>query len=397
MEIRQLTAEEFGQRMELSMYAFQYRKSTEELEEIKPRFKPDTVWGVFEEGELSAQLTLLPMETYIQGQRYAMGGIASVATWPEKRRQGFVDQLLRHALQLMNESGQSVSFLHPFYFPFYRKYGWELYIDYKTYIIPTALLPAKVQSEGQVKRGIKDIKLLNTVYDAYAAQYNGTLIRTEEWWTYSVLDSEVTQTAIYYDAAGQARGYLLYEVKARKMEIDELVYLDESSRQALWTYIANHDSMINEVTLKAPVDDSLPYLLRDPRIQQQITPYFMARIVNVKQFLEQYPFTPGAVQVVTITVNDSVAGWNEGIWELLINESGQAQVSQRSELPEGVQQDIQQYSSIQTDIQTLTAMLMGYQRPSELYRWERLTGKEEAVAILESRITRTTPYLMDFF
>ncbi|WP_017814629.1 GNAT family N-acetyltransferase [Paenibacillus shenyangensis] len=397
MEIRQLTAKEFELRMELSMYAFQYRKSAEELEEIKPRFKPDTVWGVFEDGELSAQLTLLPMETYIQGQRYAMGGIASVATWPEKRRQGFVDQLLRHALQLMNESGQSVSFLHPFYFPFYRKYGWELYIDYKTYTIPTALLPAKVQSDGQIKRGIKNIELLNTIYDAYAAQYNGTLIRTEEWWTYSVLDSESIQTAVYYDASGEARGYILYEVKARKMEIDELVYLDESSRQALWTYIANHDSMINEVTLKAPVDDGLSYLLRDPRIQQQITPYFMARIVNVQQFLEQYPFTPGAVQVVTITVHDSVAGWNEGIWEVLINESGQAQVSQRSELPEGVQQDIQQYSSIQTDIQTLTAMLMGYHRPSELYRWERLTGKSEAVDILESRIPRTTPYLMDFF
>ncbi|WP_046213928.1 GNAT family N-acetyltransferase [Paenibacillus wulumuqiensis] len=396
MEIRQLTAEEFELRMELSMYAFQYRKSAEELEEIKPRFKPETVWGVFEDGELSAQLTLLPMETYIHGRRYAMGGIASVATWPEKRRQGFVDQLLRHALQLMNDTGQSVSFLHPFYFPFYRKYGWDLYIDYKTYTIPTALLPVKVQSDGRIKRGVKDITVLNAVYEAYAARYNGTLVRTEEWWTYSVLDDS-TQTAVYYDASGEARGYLLYTVKERKMDIDELVYLDEPSRQALWTYIANHDSMITEVKLKAPVDDGLPYLLRDPRIEQQTTPYFMARIVNVKQFLEEYPFTPGAVQVIRITVNDPVADWNEGIWEVLINESGQAQVSQRAELPEGVQQDIQQYSSIQTDIQTLTAMMMGYKRPAELYRWNRLAGKAEAIDILESRIPAATTYLMDFF
>ena len=60
-----------------------------------------------------------------------MGGIAGVATWPENRRQGHVSTLLKHALQEMKSKGQTLSFLHPFSIPFYRKFGWELYAEYK--------------------------------------------------------------------------------------------------------------------------------------------------------------------------------------------------------------------------------------------------------------------------
>ncbi|TKH33755.1 GNAT family N-acetyltransferase, partial [Paenibacillus polymyxa] len=40
---------------------------------------------------------------------------------------GMVSRLLTHALEEMKTAGQSLSFLHPFSFAFYRKFGWETY------------------------------------------------------------------------------------------------------------------------------------------------------------------------------------------------------------------------------------------------------------------------------
>lgn len=397
MDIRQLTLEDFDARAELGMYAFQYRKTAEELEKEKQHFKPERTWGIFEEEQLSAQLTLLPLQTYIHGQAFDMGGIAGVSTWPEKRRQGLVAKLLDHTLQQMNEAGQSISFLHPFHFPFYRKFGWETYIEYRQYTIPTNKLPAKVQVEGTIKRGIRDLDIFNAVYEKYASSYNGTLVRDTERWERKLVPNSDLFTAVYYNPQDQACGYLIYEIKDQKMNIKELVSLDERSRQALWTFISNHDSMVTEVNVQAPIDDSLSYLLNDPRIEQQIVPYFMARIVNVKTFLEQYPFTVGKVESLSIRVNDATAEWNNGIWDVLINDEGKAKVSRREALPEGLQQDLWDHSDIDTDIQALTVALMGYKRPLSLCSWGKWKGKLEAVHILESRIPFATTHLMDFF
>lgn len=111
MEIRQLHPEEFDDSMNLSEYAFQYKLPSGKRAEAKERFKPERVWGAFEEGNLEAKLTLLPLQVYIQGRVVPMGGIAGVATWPENRRQGHVAKLLTHTLETMNKAGQTITYI----------------------------------------------------------------------------------------------------------------------------------------------------------------------------------------------------------------------------------------------------------------------------------------------
>ncbi|MFB9757833.1 GNAT family N-acetyltransferase [Ectobacillus funiculus] len=187
MQIRQLTDQEFDERVELSMYAFQYELAAEEMTEVRSRFKPEETWGVFIQNRLAAQLTLIPLQIYLHGKTFSMGGIASVSTWPEFRRQGLVAHLLTHAMELMKENGQTISFLTPFAFDFYRKYGWETYIDYKRYEIETALLPKRKETGGHVEQRTGNIELLSGIYEEYASRYNGTLRRTKEWWETLVL------------------------------------------------------------------------------------------------------------------------------------------------------------------------------------------------------------------
>lgn len=391
MEIRVLNKDDFDMRTELSMYAFQYSLSQEQLDEQRNKYKLEGEWGVFEDGQLQAMYTLIPLQLYIQGRPMTMGGIAGVATFPEQRRKGHVAKLLAHSLVEMKEKGQVVSCLAPFSFGFYRKYGWELYTDLKRYTILPSQFPPRTVTEGQVKRVTPDRVLLERVYEAYASRYNGTMVRERDWWTNSVIRRKTGKAAVYYRPDGEPGGYLLYNIENRIMNINEMVYLDETARQGLWTFLANHDSMLEKVILTAPANDELPYLLPEPRIGQEIVPFFMARIVDAASFVEQYAFQGTGTPVkLKLRIIDPHAPWNEGVWTWSIGADGQGSLAQ-AELEAGETVDAG------CDIQTLTAMLMGYRRPQALHRYGRLTGSAEAAGLLEKVIPDRQTYLMDSF
>ncbi|MBJ6362567.1 enhanced intracellular survival protein Eis [Paenibacillus sp. GCM10012307] len=392
MEIRQLRADEYDNRMELSQFAFQFQISPSDLESRRLTYKHEQDWGVFDEqGSLQSALRLIPLEAWIQGKKFAMGGIASVATWPEARRQGCVSKLLVHALETMKRSGQSLSMLHPFAFAFYRKFGYELTIERKKYTMETDQLPRRLETSGQVKRMPEpDIEILNTVYDRFASRYSGNVVRTEEWWKERILDRS-GRLAVYYNEQNEAEGYIFYHIEKQIMTVHEYVSTSENSRVALWTYIANHDSMITEVSLIVPTDDQLPFLLSNPRIKQEVIPYFMSRIVDAQAFVSQYPWaaaTDGAS--VLLTLSDAYAPWNNGTYRLSWNEAGTGELERSEEA-------VQTGEAIECDIQSLTAILAGGRKPSFLRETGRISGPEDSIRLLESRIPERLPYLMDFF
>lgn len=400
MEIRTLTADEFEAGLNLSEYAFQYKLNEVQREEQRSRFIPERSWGVFEGNELLAKLTLLPLQLYIQGHPVQMGGIAGVASWPEKRRGGLVNRLLSAVLTRMNEQGYSFSCLHPFSIPFYRKFGWEVYTDHKKYTIPLHQFPVKRSMSGSVKRDVKDIALLNRVYEAFASHYNGTLLRDESWWTYDVLTPE-RHTAVYYSEGGEPEGYILYRIENRELVVHEFVFLHETARQGLWTYLSNHDSMVTQVVIdRVPSNDLLPFLLNDPRCKQEVVPYFMARIVNAASLIQQYKFNSLELAEPSIQLklrlHDEFAAWNDGLWLLEISSEGRGKL-QRATGEEGGVQGHKAEAVLDCDIQALTVLMLGYKRPLELFACGRLTGPLADVELLERLLPIQQTALMDFF
>lgn len=70
----------------------------------------------------------------IKNKGFKMAGVASVAIWPEERRNRKVAKLIQASVDWMNNHDFDISYLHPFHVPFYRKYGWELICSNKIYI-----------------------------------------------------------------------------------------------------------------------------------------------------------------------------------------------------------------------------------------------------------------------
>lgn len=390
-EIRTLNDHEIDDALELSAYAFQYELTDEMRRRKRNLTNPDEVWGYFVDGTLAAKLQIMPLSIYIHGQVFDMGGIAKVATWPEYRRHGMVGKLMSRSLTVMKKKGMTLSLLHPFSFSFYRKYGWETYIDHKQYILSTEQLPPKTEDVGIMKRITDPMSQwleLQQIYDPYARAYNGMLARDEKWWTTELLPRKSGVAAVHYTKAGEPDGYLLYDVKNRIMDIKEMVYLDESARKALWSFIANHDSMIEKVKVTAPVNDPFAFTLPDPQIEQSIAPYFMARIVDVRNFLLQYPFcAPKRPVKLEFFLNDQHAEWNHGKYTLTIDQSGQTSIEV---VKEG-------RTDTSCDIQTLTALLMGYQTPEMLKQIGKWNLSSEQLLQWKQVLPTNTPYLLDFF
>lgn len=393
MEIRRLTDQDFDANIALAEYAFLYTLSDQQKEERRNRFGDEAVWGAFEGRELYAKLALMPLEVYVHGKKIKMGGIGGVATWPEKRRQGIVSKLLRRSLEEMKADGQLLSYLHPFSVAFYRKYGWELFTDNKRYTIPVEKLPVRKNVPGRVMREVRDINTLKSVYDRAVIRYNGPMVRSRKWWEQRVM-SGIPYTAVYYNEADEPEAYVLYAIEERKWITEEIFWINETARQGLWDFIVNHDSKLKEVQLKLPVDDSLSLLLPDPMVKQEFEPYFMARIVDAVKFVEVYPFAePAGDHRFALHIEDRDAPWNEGRWEWTISRSG----SGRLEKFDPSEASYADTANIRMPIGILTAMLLGYRRPSELQRVGLLETSEETASLLEALIPARTPYLADYF
>lgn len=385
-EIRELTETDFEDILQLSEFAFQYTTTEEEAANEKVEVKRHTIWGYTVDGQVAGKVHVVPFEALIKGIPFKMGGIGAVATWPEYRRSGIAKKLMYRSLEDMRDKGQTISFLHPFHVGFYRKLGWELIATRRHYKIPTESLRRKWQGEGYVRRIARDLPLLNKIYEKYAEQYNGMLLRDDYWWENKILADKEMDISVAYNEAGEAEGYIIYKVRNSVLSIKDIAYINQNARNILFEFISNHDSMAPNVEMVAADNDLLPYILDNPRFENKSHPYFMGRIVDVENFFKQYPFTYEK-NIVTIEVADTFFPENKGTYKLRL-EDGKAEVTKTTEKVEG---------AIQCDITHLTSLFFGYRRPTELWQAGLISGSDVEIASLEKVIPHAQTYLADFF
>ncbi|OQM45473.1 hypothetical protein B6A27_11330 [Anoxybacillus sp. UARK-01] len=375
-------------------YNTEYRKQIAVMKRIYALDQPDKqeILGDFENGQLAAKVHLLPFTVFIHEQEWEMGGVAGVATWPEHRRKRKVAKLLTKSLERMRESGKSISFLHPFQVNFYRRFGWELFASYKKLIIENKQLVPLPEAAGRMERAsLQNVDLLNSVYEGYIRSYNGGLKRDHFWWEHFVF-AKAKHAVLYIDKDHQTAGYLLYDMQNRQMHVKEMVALHEEAKRGLWNFICQHDSMADQVTIVTAVDDPLPYLLKEPRIVQEIHPYFMARIVDLERFLQAYPFVKQENPLFW-HVHDEVAPWNSAIYQL--DEKG-VKVFRKTTKEESTCLHPPKRGLL-LDINTAAALLLGYVRPWSLYQMGKLKGTEAEVKQLEAMISPKPTFFADFF
>ncbi|QFY00552.1 GNAT family N-acetyltransferase [Bacillus cereus] len=385
MNVIRLKEDRFREALRLSEYAFQYKVDEERLQQQLTKMKEShEIYGIMEGDDVAAKLHLIPFHIYIGKEKFKMGGVAAVATYPEYRRSGYVKELLQHSLQTMKNDGYTVSMLHPFAVSFYRKYGWELCANRLTCHMTKSDLVMNKQVKGTVKRFNKENhpEEVEKIYGTFAERFSGMLVREKNWWLQAVYDD--LTLAIYYDENKRAAGYMLYKIENYKMTVEEFVPLHNEARNGLWNFICQHDSMIKELEMTVSENEPLLYSLQEPRVKTEIKPYFMGRIVDVEQFLKQYELNWNNVQQeVILHITDAFAPWNNVTVRLANHE-----ITIVEETTE---------KGIKLDINALSAIMFGYKRPLELNELELISGSDEAIRSFENLVPVRKPFIYDFF
>lgn len=396
MVMRELTEADLEQYNDLLRYAFQV--TDEELhkvgwdeDEIKnsksPVLKSAEVLGWFEGDHLASEISVYPMQVNIQGRVYAVGYVTGVATYPEYSGMGLMSALIRRCLMDMRKRGQSISLLYPYSIPLYRHKGWEIVSDKMTFRLRDTQLPRLEPAPGRVRRVKLDDPDLLAVHNRFARKTHGCLLRDElAWEEYWRWDEEDEMVAIYYSAQEEPMGYLVYLIKNEIFQIKEMVYMNQEAHKGLWHYVSAHESMVNEVVGNNYYNHTIAFMLEDSEIKETIRPYIMARIVDFEAFLAQYQFSDhDHDEALTFMVRDPVLEWNNGPFTVAFRKDGAPQVSRTAAA-----------DAVTLDIGTLTAMLMGYKRPSYLRKIERLEGSDHAIDLLERVIPKEKAYFSDY-
>lgn len=396
LELKPVKPEYLDQLNELLRYVFQVTNRI--LEESgyvegefvrakRPLLENADVFGWFDGDQLISQVVIYPYKVNIHGKLFKMGGITGVGTYPEYAGIGLMNELIKVALKKMKANGQLISYLYPYSIPYYRKKGWEIMSETLSFSIKDTQLPKYEEVPGFVKRVPVNHKDVIRTYDRFAKVSHGAMLRRKaEWEEYWRWENEEERTAaIYYDDRRKPQGFILYWIASDVFHIKEIIYLTQEAYKGLWNFIYAHMSMVEIVRGKIYKNDPIAFLMEDSQIEEILSPYFMARIVDVAAFLKNYPFEEKA-KPFHFVVTDPMAEWNNGVFSVEWDEQGRVKVSREAK-----------GQPIQLDIQTLTALLMCFRRPLYFYKIAYMKTDLDTIKILEEIIPDEYPYFSDYF
>lgn len=387
-DIRPIEPHELEAFARLDAYAFGYEFSEAEVERYR-RFGPrKTLLAAFADGRMVAHLGIIDFEIAFCGLSIPMGGIDDVATWPEDRRAGHTDRLLRAALERMRDAGQPLSMLYPTFFALYRRYGWATAGEEQHYTFRApdlSLLPAPEPAGRCERLTLDQLGDVRDLYQRAAATMNGAILRGDMEWSGLRWMKPPWQLVLWRDDAGTAQGYVIHSYPRRAgdgpasladqtLRVRELIALTPAAYRALVMYLARHD-LVGRVTWAAPAGDSLPHILAAPDVVRVETlPSFMLRIVELPAAVAARPYAAGPPARVVLRVADAAAPWNDGVWRIEV-ENGHGRAVRCDDAVD-----------LSLDIATLSALYNGYLSPRAAWWTGQIEAPDPAALDIAARV-----------
>ena len=220
-----------------------------------------------------SQFAVYPLDMNIYGQKYEVGFVTSVCTYPEYTGHGIMKKLMKQSLTRMKQSNKSFALLYPYSIPLYRRLGWEIISNKMTYVVKDTQIPTKFSEPGYVRRVQWNDRQFMELHARFAEKTHGCLYRNNlAWEEYFRWDEDDTMVAIYYTTDDIPCGYMVYLISSDIMHIKEMIYLNREAQLGLWEYIHAHDSMIDEVRGNNYYSEPIAFELDDSDIKGNYLP-----------------------------------------------------------------------------------------------------------------------------
>jgi predicted acetyltransferase len=346
------------------------------------RLDLEQIHVIEEDGEIRASTTVLPLESFVEGEWRPMGGISAVMAHPAYRRRGYAGELMRAVLRDMRERDVALSLLSPFAHAFYRVFGYELVTEAIEYRLKPADLPTSPEQSHLRAYREEDLSSLMELYDTEAKEHTLSARRSEGHWRRSLSKKDID--AAVYERNGDIEGYILYKLSGwqdrdprRTLSVEEIVAATRRAREALLSFMAGLDPLVYGIKLFTPRGEPLHPYLKSSHVDAKIDPDQMLRLVDVEEALGYLGLTPEAPLV--LDVSDDVIPENAGEYTLTAGK-----VVRGSEAGESVSLDVRQ----------LAQLYAGYLPARDLARHGLIEASSpEALNLLDTLFPQGDPWL----
>ena len=388
MELREYREGDLDELMRLGVAAFGGSVSDWEghfLPDKNSRLDPERVYVIEDDGEVRASVTVLPLESFVDGEPRPMGGIAAVMAHPAYRRRGYAGDLMRAALRDMQEREVSLSLLAPFAHAFYRSFGYEL----ATEAIEYRLKPSDLSTspEQRYLRAYRegDLPSLMSLLEEEAKRHPLCVRRSERHWRSSL--SRKDREVAVYGREGDVEGYVLYKMSGweengdpqRTLSVQEMVAATPRARDALISFMAGLDPMTYGIKLYTPRGEPLHPYLKSSYVTAKVEPDQMLRLVDVEGalgYLNRAAEAPLVLEVSDDGVPENVGEYTLGVGEIVRGAEAAEHVS--------------------LDVRQLARLYAGYLPARQLARYGLVEpGSERALELLETLFPVGDPWLFE--
>ncbi|KRL12549.1 GNAT family N-acetyltransferase [Schleiferilactobacillus perolens] len=390
---RLTTAAEREQFYQLYLYAFNREDSAHRQHYFFERYDNGWAYGIKNGNKLGSGLYALPFNVNFHGVPFRMNGIGDVMSAPEFSGRGGAGTLLKASLQEMLEKHVTLAYLAPFSYEYYRRFGYEQVFDRMRYTLPGRQVPLfhPQHQTGTVQRLslAEALPLIKPFYQTRTASFTGGVVREDWWWDHLVLQTR-RDAAVYTDDQHQVQGYIIYTRDSQAMTVEEWYAATGGAWEHLMGFILRNGNSFAKLVFEDQNSRYQADWFPNPdSVTATVTPYMMARIVDLADFFTRYPYTGDTLAPVTLAVTDPVLPENQGTWSLGMAHGRIAVQKIGTELAE--------QADIHISIQQLVKAMFGTQSLSHIVFVGQATGNAAAVARLDALCQHDAPMLNDYF
>lgn len=226
-------------------------------------YSPENTILLFEDNNLASMIQMNPYSMYINNKIVKAASLAGVATYEKYRKKGYAGRLIETGLFEMQKRGVVFSFLYPFNYDFYRKFGYELCYNRKVY--KTSLNDNNDYNFIEIDSTHDVTKL----YSKYCEDLNGYIIRDNDYMRIKFKEHFADNNKIYLiKKCGKEIGYVMLRNEENILVADELITKDLVG-------VANAISS----KFNLPLEFESPYDIKDK--SRELKSHCMGRVIDI--------------------------------------------------------------------------------------------------------------------
>lgn len=311
----------------------------------RPAFEARRNTGVYEASAPNAQ-PVATIDSWVTPLTTAGGGeipmwaISGVTVSATHRRRGIARALLEGELRAAASAGVPIAGLTVSEATIYGRYGFGSALPMSRFTVDTRRAGwAGTAGDGRLEYVDRETLAteLGAIHERARSSRAGQIPGWATRWTGiaglspSDTDRDKVRGIRFLDGAGAVRGAMAFTVSERGgsfrfgLDVRLLVAETQDATAALWRFALQHD-LVDEVTADLrPLDDSLPWLVHDPRgVKQTVHDHGWLRILDLPTVLRSRDYS--APLDVVLRVSDPL-GFAAGDWRLQIGNDGTATVA----------------------------------------------------------------------